>query len=78
MTSEETALREAGFGVDHGGIVDLSGQCPGFATLPSFNHGVVNRTPRGRRSFGNARPKSSDELPSMNRGTISTHSDTKR
>jgi hypothetical protein len=37
------ALREAGFGVEHGRIVDLSGRCPGFATLPSFNHGVVNR-----------------------------------
>jgi hypothetical protein len=23
--------------------VDVSGQCPGFATLPSFNKGVVNR-----------------------------------
>jgi hypothetical protein len=38
MTSEEfkTALREAGFGVDHGRIVDVSGRCPGFASLPSF------------------------------------------
>jgi hypothetical protein len=45
MTSEEfkTALREARFGVDHGRIVDVSGQSPGFATLPSFNKGVVNR-----------------------------------
>jgi hypothetical protein len=45
MTSAEftVALREAGFGVDHGRIVDISGQCPGFATLPSFNKGVVNR-----------------------------------
>jgi hypothetical protein len=45
MTSEEfkTALREAGFGVDHGRIVDVSGKCPGFATLPSFNKGAVNR-----------------------------------
>jgi hypothetical protein len=45
MTSEEfkTALREAGFGVEHGRIVDVSGRCPGFATLPSFNKGVVNR-----------------------------------
>jgi hypothetical protein len=45
MTSEEfkTALREAGFGVDHGRIVDVSGRCPGFATLPSFNRGAVNR-----------------------------------
>jgi hypothetical protein len=45
MTSAEftAALREAGFGADHGRIVDVSGQCPGFATLPSFNKGVVNR-----------------------------------
>ena len=37
------ALREAGFGVDHGRIVDVSGKCPGFSTLPSFNKGVLNR-----------------------------------
>jgi hypothetical protein len=45
MTSEEfkTALREAGFGVEYDRIVDVSGRCPGFATLPSFNKGVVNR-----------------------------------
>jgi hypothetical protein len=45
MTSAEftTALREAGFGVDHGRIVDVSGQCPGFTTLPSFNKGAVDR-----------------------------------
>jgi hypothetical protein len=45
MTSEEfkTALREAGFGVDHARIVDVSGKCPGFASLPSFNKGAVNR-----------------------------------
>jgi hypothetical protein len=45
MTSEEfkTALREAGFGVEHGRIVDVSGRCPGFATLPSFNKTVVDR-----------------------------------
>jgi hypothetical protein len=45
MTSEEfkTALREAGFGVAQGWIVDVSGKCPGFATLPSFNKGVLNR-----------------------------------
>jgi hypothetical protein len=45
ITSAEfnAALREAGFGVDHGRIVDVSGRCPGFATLPSFNKGVVNR-----------------------------------
>jgi hypothetical protein len=45
MTSAEfkTALREAGFGVAQGWIVDVSGKCPGFSTLPSFNKGVVNR-----------------------------------
>jgi hypothetical protein len=45
MTAAEvsTALREAGFGVDHGRIVDVSGKCPGFASLPSFNKGAVNR-----------------------------------
>jgi hypothetical protein len=45
MTSAEftTAMREAGFGVDQGRIVDVSGQCPGFATLPTFNKGSVDR-----------------------------------
>jgi len=45
MTSAEftTAMREAGFGVDHGRIVDVSGQCPGFTTLPSFEKGAVDR-----------------------------------
>jgi hypothetical protein len=37
------ALREAGFGVAQGWIVNVSGTCPGFATLPSFNKGVLNR-----------------------------------
>jgi hypothetical protein len=32
-----------GFGVSQGWIVDLSGKCPGFATLPSLNKGVLNR-----------------------------------
>ena len=45
MTSAEfaTAMREAGFGGEHGRIVDVSGQCPGFTTLPSFNKGGVDR-----------------------------------
>jgi hypothetical protein len=36
MTSEDfkTALRQAGFGVAQGWVVDVSGKCPGFATLP--------------------------------------------
>jgi hypothetical protein len=46
MTSAEfnAALREAGFSVDHGRIVDLSGRCPGFAALPTFNRGAVIRS----------------------------------
>jgi hypothetical protein len=45
MTSEEfkIALREAGFGVAQKWIVDVSGKCRGFATLPSFNKGILNR-----------------------------------
>jgi hypothetical protein len=46
MTAAEfnTGLREAGFAVDHGRIVDVSGRCPGFATYPAFHgRGVVNR-----------------------------------
>jgi hypothetical protein len=45
MTAAEfkAALRDAGFGVERCRIVDVSGKCPGFATLPSFNKGVVNR-----------------------------------
>jgi hypothetical protein len=45
MTSTEfaTAMREAGFGVTHGRVVDVSGQCPGFTTLPSFNKDGVDR-----------------------------------
>jgi hypothetical protein len=45
MTSEEfkIALREAGFGVAQGWIVDVSGKWRGFATLPSFNKGILNR-----------------------------------
>jgi hypothetical protein len=46
MTTAEfnAALREAGFGVDHGRIVDVSGKCPGFVTYPAFHgRGAVNR-----------------------------------
>jgi hypothetical protein len=45
MTSSEfnAALREAGFGVDHGRIVDVSGNCPGFTAVPIFRNGAVNR-----------------------------------
>jgi hypothetical protein len=45
MTSAEfsSALREAGFGVHRGQIVDVSGRCPGFAAMPTFRNGAVNR-----------------------------------
>jgi hypothetical protein len=45
MSSAEfsAALREAGFGVQRGQIVDISGRCPGFAALPLFRNGAVNR-----------------------------------
>ena len=45
MTSGEfkTALRAAGFGVENGQIVDISGTCPGFATVAIFRNGEVDR-----------------------------------
>jgi hypothetical protein len=45
MSSAEfsNALREAGFGVHRGQIVDVSGKCPGFAAMPLFRNGAVNR-----------------------------------
>jgi hypothetical protein len=38
MTAAEfnAALRETGFGVDHGRIVDVSGACSGFTAVPIF------------------------------------------
>jgi hypothetical protein len=39
----KTALHEAGFGIDHGRIAGVSGKCPGFAVIPVFRNGVVNR-----------------------------------
>jgi hypothetical protein len=46
MTAAEfnAALREAGFGVDHGRIVDVSGKCPGLTAVPIFRgNGSVDR-----------------------------------
>jgi hypothetical protein len=45
MTAHQfkTALRAAGFGVENGQIVDLSGICPGFATAAISQHGKVDR-----------------------------------
>jgi hypothetical protein len=46
LTSAEfnAALRHAWFSVDHGHIVDVSGDCHGFAALPSSNNkGAVDR-----------------------------------
>jgi hypothetical protein len=40
-----TALKEAGFGVQHARIIDVSGRCPGFRTTPAFRgRGVIDRT----------------------------------
>jgi hypothetical protein len=44
----EPFMSDAGFTIaepwsEHGRIVDVSGRCPGFATLPSFNKTVVDR-----------------------------------
>jgi hypothetical protein len=46
MTSEEfkAALREAGFGVAHARIVDVSGRCPGFVTTPVFRGHALDRS----------------------------------
>jgi hypothetical protein len=39
-----TALKEAGFGVEHARIIDVSGRCPGFVTTPAFRGlGVIDR-----------------------------------
>lgn len=46
MTAAEfnVALREAGFGVDRGRIVDVSGVCVGFTAVPIFRgNGSVDR-----------------------------------
>jgi hypothetical protein len=38
------ALKKAGFGVQRARIVDVSGQCPGFVTIPAFRgRGVIDR-----------------------------------
>jgi hypothetical protein len=38
-----TALKEAGFGVEHARIVDVSGRCPGFVTTPAFRGRALDR-----------------------------------
>jgi hypothetical protein len=45
MTAHQfkTALRAAGFGVENGQIVDLSGTCPGFATVAISQNGKLDR-----------------------------------
>jgi hypothetical protein len=45
LTTEQfnTALKEAGFGVERARIVDISGRCPGFVTTPAFRgRGVID------------------------------------
>ena len=54
-----TALREAGFGVEHARIVDMSGRCPGFATTPAFRGRALDRPRTLARRSANARPRSS-------------------
>jgi hypothetical protein len=47
LTAEQfnAALKEAGFGVQHARIIDVSGRCPGFMTTPAFRgRGVIDRT----------------------------------
>jgi hypothetical protein len=40
----DAALCEAGFGVDHRRIMDVSAKCPGFAAMPAFRgNGWVDR-----------------------------------
>jgi hypothetical protein len=39
----KAALRAAGFGVENGHIVDVSGNCPGFSTEATFRNGTVDR-----------------------------------
>jgi hypothetical protein len=37
-------LRKAGFAVEDGRIVDVSGTCPGFAVMPTLqSNGIVDR-----------------------------------
>jgi hypothetical protein len=59
LSSDEfkAALHEAGFGVDRGRIVDVSGECPGFAVIPVFRNGVLNRNATLSKASGNAKPR---------------------
>jgi hypothetical protein len=59
------ALREAGFGVNRGQIVDVSGWCPGFAVMPATRS---TATPLLRRPFEGATPRSRGGLRGRNAG----------
>jgi hypothetical protein len=37
------ALKEAGFGVEHARIIDVSGRCPGFTTTASASGARLGR-----------------------------------
>jgi hypothetical protein len=37
------ALKEAGFGVEHARIIDVSGRCPGFVTTAAFRGRALDR-----------------------------------
>jgi hypothetical protein len=47
--TEFSALKEAGFGVEHARIVDVSGRCPGFVTTPAFPRARRDRPPPNTR-----------------------------
>jgi hypothetical protein len=52
MTAAEfnRALRDRGFGVDRGRIVDVSGTCSGFVSVPTFRgNGSVDRNATSSR-----------------------------
>jgi hypothetical protein len=45
LTGEQfnAALKEAGFGVEHARIIDVSGRCPGFVTTAAFRGHALDR-----------------------------------
>jgi hypothetical protein len=71
MTSAEfnTALRAAGFGVERARIVDVSGRCPGFATVPSFWNRTVNRNATLSKAIRERDAEIARRLPAFIGGT---------
>jgi hypothetical protein len=52
-----TALKEAGFGVEHARIIEVSGRCPGFVTTPAFRGRAVDRPEHSPKRSANAMPR---------------------